>query len=69
MIRFCLRSSAFICGCLAFCLNASAAVTATDAWVRGTVPAQKITGAFLTLESSEDAKVVGVTSPAAKIAS
>jgi len=47
-------------------LGAAAAVTATDAWVRGTVPAQKITGAFLTLESSEDAKVVGVTSPVAK---
>ena len=47
-------------------MNASAGVTATDAWVRGTVPAQKITGAFLTLESSEDAKVVGVTSSAAK---
>jgi copper(I)-binding protein len=62
------RSSAFIGGCIGLCLNASAAVTATDAWVRGTVPAQKITGAFLTLESSEDAKVVGVSSPAAKTA-
>lgn len=47
---------------------ANAAVTAKDAWVRGTVPAQKSTGAFLTLESSEDAKVVGVKSPAAKMA-
>lgn len=47
---------------------AHAAVTARDAWVRGTVPAQKTTGAFLTLESSEDAKVVGVKSPAAKSA-
>ena len=52
----------------ASCLDVAAAVTATDAWVRGTVPAQKITGAFLTLESSEDAKVVGVSSPAAKTA-
>jgi copper(I)-binding protein len=48
--------------------RAHAAVTARDAWVRGTVPAQKTTGAFLTLESSEDAKVVGVKSPAAKSA-
>ena len=63
-----LRSPAFICACLAGCLNASAAVTATQAWVRGTVPAQKITGAFLTLQSSEDAKVVGVSSPAARSA-
>jgi copper(I)-binding protein len=68
MIRIHLRSSAFICGALAFCLDAGAAVTATDAWVRGTVPAQKTTGAFLTLESSEDAKLVSVSTPAAKSA-
>ena len=53
---------------IASSLNVEGAVTATDAWVRGTVPAQKITGAFLTLQSSEDAKFVGVTSTAAKIA-
>ena len=47
-------------------LVVEAKVTATDAWVRGTVPAQKTTGAFLTLESSEDAKIVGVKSPAAR---
>ena len=63
-----LCSSVFICGSIALALNATAAVTATDAWVRGTVPAQKITGAFLTLESSEDAKVVGVSSSVAKTA-
>jgi periplasmic copper chaperone A len=45
-----------------------AAVTATDAWVRGTVPAQKTTGAFITLQSTEDAKLVGVSTPAAKAA-
>ncbi len=48
--------------------TASAAVTATDAWVRGTVPAQKTTGAFVTLQSSEDAKLVGVSTPLAKSA-
>ena len=48
--------------------DASAAVTATDAWVRGTVPAQKTTGAFVTLQSSEDAKLVGVSTPLAKSA-
>ena len=45
---------------------AHAEVTAKDAWVRGTVPAQKITGAFMTLTSTEDAKIVGASSPAAK---
>jgi hypothetical protein len=46
-------------------LTATAEVKATDAWVRATVPSQKSTGAFVTLTSSEDAKVVGAASPAA----
>jgi copper(I)-binding protein len=49
-------------------LAAQAAVTATDAWVRGTVPAQKATGAFLTLTSSAQARLVAVSTPAAKSA-
>jgi hypothetical protein len=44
---------------------AIAGVTASDAWVRGTVPAQTVTGAFLTLRSSEAAKVIAVRSPVA----
>ncbi len=60
------RLSAFICGLVSLCFNVQAAVTATDAWVRGTVPAQTSTGAFLTLRSTQDAKLVGVTTPAAK---
>jgi periplasmic copper chaperone A len=47
-------------------LGVEAAVTATDAWVRGTVPGQRTTGAFVTLHSTEDAKLVGVASPIAK---
>jgi copper(I)-binding protein len=46
-------------------LAAHAEVTATNAWVRGMVPGQKTTAAYLTLKSSEDAKVVSVASPAA----
>jgi periplasmic copper chaperone A len=46
--------------------SAFAEVTVKDAWVRGTVAAQKTTGAFMTLTSSEDAKVVAVRSPVAK---
>jgi len=52
----------------ALSLPAAASVTATDAWVRGTVPAQKSTGAFVTLTSTEDARVVSVTTPAASSA-
>ena len=55
-----LRLSVFICGCL--CLDALAEVTVKDAWVRGTVPAQKVTGAFMTITSSEDAKLMGASS-------
>jgi copper(I)-binding protein len=47
---------------LLFATAASAGVTASDAWVRGMVPGQKTTAAYLTLKSSEDAKVVGIAS-------
>ena len=45
---------------------AHAEVTVKDAWVRATVPAQTVTGAFMTLTSSEEARIVGASSPAAK---
>ena len=45
---------------------ALADVMVKDAWVRGTVPGQGATGAYATLRSSVDAKIVGVSSPAAK---
>jgi copper(I)-binding protein len=70
LIRVCLRLSAddklFLSLLLAASSLAHADVTAKDAWVRGTVPAQTTTGAFLTLTSTEDAKVVAASSPAAK---
>jgi len=34
-----------------------------DAWVRATVPQQKATGAFMTLDSTLDSRLVGATSP------
>jgi copper(I)-binding protein len=49
------------------CQVASAEVTAKDAWVRGTVPAQTSTGAFVTLTSTTDAKVVGAASSMARM--
>ena len=48
--------------------HAAADIVVTKAWVRGTVPGQQTTGAFLTLRSTEPAKLVGVSSPVAKIA-
>jgi copper(I)-binding protein len=50
---------------VALAVSAHAEVTATNAWVRGMVPGQKSTAAYLTLKSSEDAKVVSVATPAA----
>lgn len=49
----------------AFSLAAQAEVTIRDAWVRGTTPAQKVTGAFMEVTSSEDAALVAVASPVA----
>lgn len=46
---------------------AHAEVTVKDAWVRGTVPAQTTTGAFMTLTSTTDAKLVGAASAVAKM--
>ena len=51
--------------CCVLVLNAAAEVTVKDAWVRGTVPAQSVTGAFMTVTSSTDAKLVGVKTPIA----
>ncbi len=52
---------------LAWPLPAAAQVTVSDAWVRGTVAGQKVTGAFMQLNSKADATLVGVASPVAKI--
>jgi len=48
-------------------LPAFAQVTVKDAWVRGTVPAQNVTGAFMTVTSSVDAKLVGASTPIASM--
>lgn len=45
--------------------QAMAQVDVSDAWVRGTVPAQTASGAFMTIHAHEAAKLVGVSSPVA----
>lgn len=60
-----LRAAALFAVCSGSCL-AHAGVTAAEAWIRGTVPAQKSTGAFMTLTSSEQARLVAVSTPIAK---
>ncbi len=48
-------------------LGASAQVTVSEPWVRATVPQQKATGAFMKLQSTQDAKLISAKSPAAGI--
>ena len=50
---------------LAAASPAQAQVAATDAWVRATVPAQKATGAFMTLKSDAKSRLVAVSTPVA----
>ncbi len=45
---------------------AQAKTTATDAWARATVAGQSMGGAFMTLTSDRDAKLIGASSPAAQ---
>ena len=52
---------------LSISLTAHAEVKVDQPWVRGTVAAQKATGAFMTLVSDKPISLVGVSSPAAKI--
>lgn len=54
-------SAALSAGVLAADLQVS------EAWVRGTVPAQKSTGAFMALSSKSGARIVGASSPAAGV--
>jgi periplasmic copper chaperone A len=49
-------------------LTALAQVSISDAWVRGTVPGQKVTGAFMQITSATDVSLVAVASPVAKVA-
>lgn len=59
-----LRKSFFLAA-LALAGAAQAQLTVSEPWVRGTVATQKVTGAFMTLSSASDAKLLEVRSPVA----
>jgi len=64
-------SSKLLVASVVLALAASAAhaeVVVSDAWVRGTVPGQSATGAFMQLASPADSSLVAVATPAAKVA-
>ncbi len=46
---------------------AFAQVSVTEPWVRGTVSQQKATGAFMSLQSTQDARLISVKSPVAGV--
>jgi copper(I)-binding protein len=48
-------------------LPAFAQVAVSEAWVRATVAQQKATGAFMTLTSKQDSKLVAASSPVAGV--
>ena len=41
----------------------AANVVVTDAWARATMPGQKVSGAYLQIQSDADARLVGASSP------
>jgi len=42
----------------------AAGISVTDAWVRATVPGQKVSGGYLQIQSDTDARLIGVSSAA-----
>jgi copper(I)-binding protein len=58
-----LAAALTLCAATAF-----AQTTVKDAWVRGTVPQQKATGAFMQITSAQGGKLVSVATPVAGIA-
>jgi copper(I)-binding protein len=55
----------FVALALGLAAAAQAQVNVSNAWVRGTVPGQKATGAFMQLKSARGATLVAAESPAA----
>ncbi|HBU30265.1 MAG: hypothetical protein A2X71_09760 [Thiobacillus sp. GWE1_62_9] len=42
----------------------AANVSVTDAWARATMPGQKVSGAYMQIQSDADARLLGASSPA-----
>lgn len=57
---------ALLTGLSLFAASANAAVVVEEAWVRGTVPGQQATGAFMKLTSDTNGKLVRAKSDVAK---
>jgi copper(I)-binding protein len=62
-----IRYAAAACVALSVTLPAAAQVTVNDPWIRGTVPQQMSTGAFMQLKSATDAKLIEARSSVAGV--
>jgi len=62
-----MRTLALLASIALMPIAALAQVTVSSPWVRATVPGQMATGAFMTLHSSEDAKLIEARSPVAGV--
>jgi len=60
-----MKRIAIAAAALLLAASSFAQVTVKEPWVRATVAAQKVTGAFMQLTSAKDMKLVGVRSPIA----
>lgn len=60
-----LNQAAILSAALLVAASAHAQVTVKDPWVRATVPAAKASGAFMLLQSAQDARLIEVRSPVA----
>ena len=65
--RTILAAVAALAATLAASAPAAAQVTVSDAWVRGVVPGQMATGAFMRLTAKTDLTLVAAASPVAKV--
>ena len=66
-MKRCMLKLLFVIAAALPLVAAAQTVTVKDAWIRGTVQAQKATGAFMTLTSKAPARLVGASSPAAGV--
>jgi hypothetical protein len=62
-----MRKTTLAVSLMLFGATALADVTVKDSWVRGTTPAQKATGAFMEIVSSDAASLLSASSPVAGV--
>ncbi len=62
-----MKNFALALGLVAVATLAQAQVTVRDAWVRGTVPKQQASGAFMQINADQTMRLVGAKSPVAHV--